>query len=183
MADDLRRVGNAIKAIGGNVNEALKKQLEAASIQLRLDAIEKLSSIAALDKGYISAAIKIKQLQVDGNDLIGGIYGDKNRTSLASYPHKQMFGPAKSGGVKRHGVSGEVIRGRQYQARRFFILPFGNGRKGIAVRTGQGRNAYKVLHSLSVNQLLTKTADEILEAIEKQLLDAGASIVVEGFNP
>ena len=179
---DLDRVAKALEKAGLEVDEALKIELQQASEQLREDAIKNIQDSVNLQRDYIGKAIKVRKLATDGRDLVGGIQGTKSSTSLASYPFKQLFGPNKYGTTIRQGVSGSVRKGRQYTARHFFILPFPNRRFGIALRTGRARSDFKVLQSLSVNQLLTLNAEQILERIDAMLIEAGARIAVEAVN-
>lgn len=104
-------------------------------------------------------------------------YGAKQLTKAA----KRAKGDVRRGiakGRKQAGVSFQVLKARgRLQVGRFFLIPLkrgsasvGNG-MGVAVRTGKGRNDYKVLNSISVDQMFKYLAPRYKGNIETDLAD------------
>lgn len=104
-------------------------------------------------------------------------YGAKQLTKAA----KRAKGDTRRGiskGRKQAGVSFQVLKANgRLQIKRFFLIPLragvvqaGNG-MGVAVRTGKGRDAYKILKSISVDQMFKHLAPRYKGNIAVELQD------------
>lgn len=92
-------------------------------------------------------------------------YGARPLTRKTKTPgHKLKGQPAHqvAAGRKLTGVSVKVGKNKPRKRMRgaFFIRLRGSGATGVAVRTGRGRDDYKVLHGPSVDQVFRRGARE-----------------------
>ena len=87
------------------------------------------------------------------------------------------------GSTKHGGVTGMVKPGRRYTEPKFFFIGLrGSGAKGIAVRTGQGRDAYKVLHGPSVSQVFQSVRNDIAPELQDRAARQVAGLLLEAFE-
>lgn len=172
MSRDLAVKADAIAQLNGTLGKVLKQVLSVEATRLRQRSVDTVSGMVSLPSGYVASHIRILPIKQNGEWLEGGIQGTNRGVLLSRYPFQQLRAPKKNGrGTKKAGISGSIIRGRRYSQPKFFTIPLksDNG-LGIAVRTGKGRSAYKVLHSLSVNQLLRHNADSLLADVPDNLV-------------
>lgn len=167
MSGELGRKADAMAQMAGYVDATLTNVLTEAAKDLRKRAVKQITGKLALPSGYVAQHIRVIKPRKTGTNIEAGIQGTKRGVLLSRYPSQQLWAPKKHGnGRKRAGISGSVIKGSTYSAPKFFYIPgLRNGTgTGIAMRTGRGRSAYKVLHSLSVNQMLNHDGDDLLAA-------------------
>lgn len=100
-------------------------------------------------------------------------FGARARTQRVKHPERSK-GFARFGiqpGRKFAGVSVKVKRsGARKILKSGFLIPLrGSNAMGLAVRTGRGRKAYKVLHGPSVHQVVRWNAADIERFIRQDL--------------
>lgn len=149
------------------VERAAMRSINAVAAKLRTQASKDIRQRYALTATYLNKHLTLKRASTSNKDA--AITAEKRPTLLSRYgasqltkAAKQAKGDARRGipvGRKQAGVSFKVLRaGGRKREGKFFMLPLragltggGNG-WGVAVRTGAGRNQYKVLYTISVDQ-------------------------------
>ncbi len=99
-------------------------------------------------------------------------YGAKQLTRKAKHPARSKGDPLRgiSPGRKAAGVSVKV-KAQRKKMRGAFLVPGlrGSGVMGVAIRTGAGPNAIKVLHGPSVDQVWRDVREDIAPEAEAHL--------------
>lgn len=138
-----------------------------------------------LKAAYINKHLTVAQ-QATNARLSTTIAATRRGTLLSRYGMKQEWGrermkspraKGKLGKRKRLGVSVQVnVGGPREHIRSAFIIKNlkNSGVPGIAIRTGKGRNAYRVLHSTSVHHAWQDVIPDVInptrEVINNELL-------------
>ena len=183
----LARFSNAKPAVLRAEVRAINK----VAAKLRTQASKDIRQRYALPAAYLNKHLTLKQAK-NGSDAV--IKAEKRPTLLSRYAAKQLTTVAKAAkgdarrgipaGRKQAGVSFKILRaGGRKRENKFFLLPLragisggGNG-WGVAIRQGAGRNNYKILHTISVDQAfkalrpgyVQRLPADLAEAFRKQL--------------
>jgi len=182
LDDALRRFSNAKPA----VLRAAERSINKVAAKLRTEASKDIRQRYALQAPYLNKHLTLKRAS-KGKDAI--IRAEKRPTLLSRYGAQQLTKLAKSAkgdarrgipaGRKQAGVSFKVLRaGGRKRERKFFLIPLRSGLSdggngfGVAIRQGAGRNNYKILHTISVDQAYESLRPRYVQRLPADLADA-----------
>lgn len=162
-----------------DAEKALAAVLNETGTELRKAAITEIGRQLNLEPDYVSRHISVRQ-RANVRNLQVTISAEHRPVLLERYSSQQHQRPGKTVPQRNDGVSVHVKRSgsRKKLKSGFFIRLRGSNTVGLALRLGQGRDNYKVLHGPSVAQAYQSVRDDI-EPSSDELLTK----FFERFNP
>lgn len=142
--------------------------------------VERITGQVALTPAYVRSRLYISQ-RATTTDPMAVISGRVRSTQLRRYQGTQLYTKAKIPGKKRlAGVSVKVKAGGSTKVLKhawIIKLKYGDAdaklglTRGIAQRTGPGRNDFRILYGPSVDQVFRDVKDEIRPDVQQMLAD------------
>lgn len=152
-----RRIRDELNLKAGYVGSKITT-IEATSTRLHGD-------ITASKRGILMSRFAANRLSRRAK------YPARSRGTRALADAESSF-PAISAGSKPAGVSVKIKRaGSRQQLRHAFPIRLSSGAIGVAVRTGRGRKAFKILYSPSPSQVFDTFRPELAAQIESDFKD------------
>lgn len=169
------------------VERAAIRTLNKVGAKVATTASKDIRSRYALPASYLNKHLVLKKATTGKIEAV--IKAEKRPVLLSRYAAKQMTKAAKvakgdqrrgiPAGRKQAGVSFKILRaGGRKRESKFFLLPLRSGLSdggngfGVAVRQGTGRNNYKILHTISVDQAFNSLRPAYVERLPAELADA-----------
>lgn len=161
-----------------NMRKALVSAVNAVVPEAYSLSVERITDQVALTKAYVKSRLYISQTATL-QDPLAVISGRVRSTQLRRYQGTQLYAPAKLPGKRR--LAGTSVRVKTGGATKvlnhawIIKLKYGDldakaGKTiGIAMRTGSGRNDYRILYGPSVDQVFRDVKDEIRPEVEQML--------------
>ncbi|PKF60619.1 hypothetical protein CW745_13895 [Psychromonas sp. psych-6C06] len=186
--DNLKRFQNELSAIPAHVDKRAVKAINATARKAKNLAKKGIGQQVNLAPSYINSKLRIITPATPGN--LTAVIGAESRGVLltrfdAQQVTKSVKNKSRSKGDKRRGLApgqkskGVTIKVKRKGSRKFlpaFFLPLknGNGVNGmaLAVRTGKGRGAIKVLHGPSVSQVFKTVKADIAPQVSEMAVNA-----------
>lgn len=123
-----------------------------------------------LSATYVNDRLKVSQ-KASSADPTAMISGRGRATQLSRFSSRQLTTKAKLPGKQRlAGARVEVKPGRQKVLPGGWVMDLKGGNRGVVVRTGTGKNDYKVLYGPSVDQLWQRVREQIAPEVDDVLL-------------
>ncbi|MCE7521960.1 hypothetical protein [Alloalcanivorax xenomutans] len=172
MSRDVQIQLDALAQLSGLARQGSRELLDAGAKAGRELTIRRIGQGLALERSYIARHLRATSAVQKGDSWEARIQATRRGVLLTRFPYRQLRAANRSkSGTKRAGISGEIVRGRRYTQPRFFAIPKlrGSGATGIAVRTGKGRNAYKVLRGPSVSQAFQLHRTDLSDELQREL--------------
>lgn len=186
---DMKIVLDAMAQLSGKHSAvALQTVLSDAAKHGRERAVSAIAGQVALGKPYIKRHLRVLPPAQKGDSLEAGVQATRRGVLLSRFENRGLLVPKKhprrgEGSTKHGGVTGMVKPGRRYTEPKFFFIKLrGSGAKGIAVRTGKGRSAYKVLQGPSVSQVFQSVRNDIAPELQERAARQVAGLLLEAFE-
>lgn len=187
---DMKIVLDAIAQIGGKHSAvAIQSVLSDAAKQGRQTSVSEISKQVALSKSYIARHLRVMPPARKGDSWEAGVQATRRGVLLSRFENRGLRVPKKhprrgKGSTKHGGVTGMIKAGSRYTAKSFFYVPGlrGSGATGIAVRTGKGRGAFKVMHGPSVSQVFQSVRNDIAPELQERAARKVAGLLLELFE-
>lgn len=186
---DMKIVLDAMAQLTGKHSAvALQTVLSDAAKHGRERGVAAIGGQVALSKQYIGRHLRVLPTAQKGDYWEAGVQATRRGVLLSRFENRGLRVPKKhprrgKGSTKHGGVTGMVKPGRRYTEPKFFFIGLrGSGAKGIAVRTGQGRDAYKVLHGPSVSQVFQSVRNDIAPELQDRAARQVAGLLLEAFE-
>lgn len=167
-----------IADLPANMRKALVAAVNAVVPDAYSLSVERITEQVALTKTYVKSRLYVSQTATV-QDPMAVISGRVRSTQLRRYQGKQLYTAAKLPGKRRlAGTSVRVKAGGQTKVlNHAWIIKLKYGdldakagmTMGIAMRTGTGRNDYRILYGPSVDQIFRDVKDEIRPEVEQML--------------
>jgi len=155
MSRDIQIQLDALQQLAGFARQGSRELLEQGAKEGRREAIRVIGKSLALTDSYIGRHLRVTRPVQKGPVWEASVQATRRGTLLTRFPPRQLRKPNRSKpGTKHAGITGTVVPGRSYTQPKFFFIPKlrGSNATGIAVRTGQGRDAYLIIRAPSVSQ-------------------------------
>ena len=172
MSRDVQIQLDALSQLAGYARVGTRELLGEGVKQGREQAVRIISGSLALEPGYVARHLRVVAPVQIGDTLEARVQATSRGVLLTRFPHTTLRRANRSkAGTKHAGVTGEIVRGRRYREPKFWYVPNlrGSGATGIAVRTGRGRNAYKVLRGPSVSQAFQLHREDLSEELLREI--------------
>ena len=187
---DMKIVLDAIAQIGGKHSAvAIQSVLSETSKFAREQSVSRISSQVALSRSYVARHLRVFPPIQKGKSWEAGVQATKRGVLLSRFENRGIRVPKKhpgrgKGSTKHGGIRGKVKPGSSYAAPGFFYVPGlrGSGALGIAVRTGKGRDDYKVLHGPSVSQVFQTVRNDLSPELKDRMTRVVAGRLLELFE-
>ncbi|PKM17413.1 MAG: hypothetical protein CVV11_19840 [Gammaproteobacteria bacterium HGW-Gammaproteobacteria-15] len=150
-----------IRKLGPQALDALALTLNETGKNLRQQAIDQIGQQLNLTKDYISRHVTVRERATRAR-LQVTISAESRPVLLERYDSQQQYRPGKTVDQVNDGVTVQVkAGGSRKRIKQGFFIRLKNGVNGLAMRTGEGQKAYKVLHGPSVAQAYSSVRDDI----------------------
>ncbi len=172
MSRDIQIQLDALQQLAGFARLGSRELLEQGAKEGRREAIRVIGKSLALKDSYIARHLRITRAVQKGPLWEASIQATRRGTLLTRFPHRQLRRPNRTKpGTKHAGITGTVVPGRRYTQPKFFFIPKlrGSNATGIAVRTGQGRDAYLIIRAPSVSQAFQQHRGDLSEELMRTL--------------
>lgn len=186
---DMKIVLDAIAQLGGKHSAvAIQTALSDAAKFGRERSVSEISKQVALNKSYIGRHLRVFPPAQKGDSWEAGVQATRRGVLLSRFENRGIQVPKKhpkrgKGSTKHGGVTGMIKPGRRYAEPKFFYIGLrGSGAQGIAVRTGKGRSAYKVLHGPSVSQVFQSVRNDLSLELQDRAARKVAGLLLELFE-
>ncbi len=186
---DMKIVLDAFAQLTGKHSAvALQTVLSDAAKHGRERAVSAIAGQVALGKPYIGRHLRVLPPAQKGDFLEAGVQATRRGVLLSRFENRGLLVPKKhprrgKGSTKHGGVTGMIKPGRRYTEPKFFYISLrGSGATGIAVRTGKGRSAYKVLQGPSVSQVFQSVRNDIAPELQERAARKVAGLLLEAFE-
>lgn len=165
----IRTFRDELDRAGDRMPEEVFRELNSSAQKLRLRAIDEITKRVALSRKYVDDRLLFFPATKDRPE--SRILAASRGVLLTRFKYQVLRAPNKTKkGTKPAGITGRIVPSRIYTEPKFFRLTLkGSGAPGIAVRTGKGRNAIKVLHGPSVSQVFRMTLPDLSAEWSAQL--------------
>ena len=134
--------------------QALARVVNRIASKVRTEASRRIRSKVALPASYVRERLFLRPATASKLEAV--IYAKRRGVLVSRFKWRQLWEKnLTKSGRKAAGITGMIVPGRSYTARRWFVIPMlkDSHVPGIAIRNSRARKDIEVLHGPSVSQV------------------------------